>query len=173
MVSQAAGLPIEDIKWHMPNTATSPDAGTTSGSRQTTLTGEAARRAARPAAARPLCRQGPALRRNEPCQRLPGRRNGRKRIARYGCRPLQPQRLRCPQRSGIHRRIPGKTDKMGADVPHPVSHVAYGYATHVCILNDDGTIRKMVAATTSAASSTARAWKARSKAAPSWAAVMP
>ena len=40
----------------------------------------------------------------------------------------------------------GKTDKMGADVPHPVSHVAYGYATHVCILNDDGTIRKMVAA---------------------------
>ena len=40
----------------------------------------------------------------------------------------------------------GKTDKMGADVPHPVSHVAYGYATHVCILNEDGTIRKMVAA---------------------------
>ena len=35
---------------------------------------------------------------------------------------------------------------MGADVPQPVSHVAYGYATHVCILNDDGTIRKMVAA---------------------------
>lgn len=46
IVSQAAGLPIEDIKWHMPNTATAPDAGTTSGSRQTTLTGEAARRAA-------------------------------------------------------------------------------------------------------------------------------
>lgn len=33
IVSQAAGLPIEAIKWHMPNTATSPDAGTTSGSR--------------------------------------------------------------------------------------------------------------------------------------------
>ncbi|MFR6642863.1 MAG: selenium-dependent xanthine dehydrogenase, partial [Megasphaera sp.] len=47
IVSQAAGLPIEAIKWHMPNTATSPDAGTTSGSRQTTLTGEAARRAAK------------------------------------------------------------------------------------------------------------------------------
>ena len=40
----------------------------------------------------------------------------------------------------------GKTDKMGADVANPVSHVAYGYATHVCILNEDGTIRKMVAA---------------------------
>ena len=39
-----------------------------------------------------------------------------------------------------------KTDKMGADVPNPVSHVAYGYATQLCILNEDGTIKKMVAA---------------------------
>lgn len=39
-----------------------------------------------------------------------------------------------------------RTDKMGADVPNPVSHVAYGYATQLCILNDDGTIRKIVAA---------------------------
>ena len=35
---------------------------------------------------------------------------------------------------------------MGSDVPNPVSHVAYGYATQVCILNEDGTIQKMVAA---------------------------
>ena len=27
-----------------------------------------------------------------------------------------------------------------------MSHVAYGYATHVCILKEDGTIQKMVAA---------------------------
>ena len=27
-----------------------------------------------------------------------------------------------------------KTDKLGADVPNPVSHVAYGYATQMCIL---------------------------------------
>ena len=40
----------------------------------------------------------------------------------------------------------GKTDKMGSDVPNPVSHVAYGYATQVCVLNEDGTIKKMVAA---------------------------
>ena len=39
-----------------------------------------------------------------------------------------------------------KTDKMGADVPNPVSHVAYGYATQLCVLNEDGTIKKMVAA---------------------------
>jgi selenium-dependent xanthine dehydrogenase len=40
----------------------------------------------------------------------------------------------------------GKTDPLGAAVPHPVSHIAYGYATHVCILNDEGGIEKMVAA---------------------------
>ena len=27
-----------------------------------------------------------------------------------------------------------KTDPLGAPVPNPVSHVAYGYATQVCIL---------------------------------------
>ncbi len=26
-----------------------------------------------------------------------------------------------------------KTDPLGANVPNPVSHVAYGYATQVCI----------------------------------------
>ena len=40
-----------------------------------------------------------------------------------------------------------KTDKLGADVPNPVSHVAYGYATQMCILNKKtGRIEKMVAA---------------------------
>ena len=28
-----------------------------------------------------------------------------------------------------------KTDPLGANVPNPVSHVAYGYATQVCILD--------------------------------------
>ena len=40
-----------------------------------------------------------------------------------------------------------KTDKLGADVPNPVSHVAYGYATQVCVLNrKTGRIEKMIAA---------------------------
>ena len=40
-----------------------------------------------------------------------------------------------------------KTDKLGADVPNPVSHVAYGYATQLCILNKNtGLMEKMVAA---------------------------
>ncbi len=146
IVSEAAGLPIEAIKWHMPNTATSPDAGTTSGSRQTTLTGEAARRAAKQLR-RDLFRvngltyegtirpsdylEGVTVEQESPTTesvRFTGSDldalNGREYIGEYL----------------------GKTDKMGADVANPVSHVAYGYATHVCILNEDGTIRKMVAA---------------------------
>ena len=40
-----------------------------------------------------------------------------------------------------------KTDPLGADVPNPVSHVAYGYATQLCILDEEtGYIKKMVAA---------------------------
>ncbi|MFA5456987.1 MAG: selenium-dependent xanthine dehydrogenase [Synergistaceae bacterium] len=38
------------------------------------------------------------------------------------------------------------TDKMGSDKPHPVSHISYGYATHLVILNEDGKIKKIVAA---------------------------
>lgn len=40
----------------------------------------------------------------------------------------------------------GKTDPLGADVPNPVSHIAYGYATQVCILNEEGKIEQMIAA---------------------------
>ena len=40
----------------------------------------------------------------------------------------------------------GKTDPLGADVPNPVSHIAYGYATQICILDEDGKIQQMVAA---------------------------
>ena len=40
----------------------------------------------------------------------------------------------------------GKTDPLGADVPNPVSHIAYGYATQVCILNEEGKIEQIIAA---------------------------
>ena len=38
------------------------------------------------------------------------------------------------------------TDKLGADKEFPVSHVGYGYATQLCILNDDGTVKELVGA---------------------------
>lgn len=39
-----------------------------------------------------------------------------------------------------------KTDKIGADVPDPKPHIAYGYATHVCVLNEEGKVDKVYAA---------------------------
>ena len=40
----------------------------------------------------------------------------------------------------------GVTDPMGSDKPYPISHLAYGYATQVVILDDAGKVEKVVAA---------------------------
>ena len=39
----------------------------------------------------------------------------------------------------------GVTDRLGSDKPNPVSHIAYGYATHVVELNEDGTVKRVTA----------------------------
>ena len=39
----------------------------------------------------------------------------------------------------------GITDKMGSDKPNPVSHIAYGYATHVVELDENGLIARVTA----------------------------
>lgn len=104
---------LERVVYHQPNTAMAPDSGTTSGSRQTLVTGEAARRA--------------ALKVNEALAAQDG-----------DWSKLEGQEF--------YAEYLAKTDKMGTPVPNPVSHVAYGYATQVCILNEDGTVKQMVAA---------------------------
>jgi hypothetical protein len=38
------------------------------------------------------------------------------------------------------------TDKLGADVPFPKSHVAYGFAAHVVVLDDEGRVKEVYAA---------------------------
>lgn len=40
----------------------------------------------------------------------------------------------------------GVTDKIGSDKQNPVSHIAYGYATHLVILDDDNRVKTVVAA---------------------------
>lgn len=40
----------------------------------------------------------------------------------------------------------GKTDPMNSDKLNPISHVAYSYATHVVLLNEQGKVEKVVAA---------------------------
>jgi len=40
-----------------------------------------------------------------------------------------------------------KTDPLGADVPNPVSHVAYGYATQLCVVDrETGRVKRLVGA---------------------------
>lgn len=46
----------------------------------------------------------------------------------------------------FHQEYTGITDKLGSELEHPVSHVAYGYATHLVELNEDGTIKQVIAA---------------------------
>ena len=111
VLSETTGLTLDEIEYCRPNTSMAPDSGTTSGSRQTLVTGEAARRA--------------ALKR---------------------CEDLKEHSLSGLEGKEYYGEYLAKTDKMGADVPNPVSHVAYGYATQLCALNEDGTVKKMAAA---------------------------
>ncbi len=106
MVAETTGLGREKIRNMGANSEVAPDSGTTSGSRQTLITGEAVRMAAADLNEE-LLKAGGDLSRLE----------GREFFAEF----FDP------------------TDKLGADVPYPKSHVAYGFATHVVILGYSGT----------------------------------
>ena len=111
IVCETTGLPRESVVYAPPNTGNSPDSGTTSGSRQTLITGEAARRAS-------------ALL-NEALAKKP---------------------LSALEGEEYYAEYLAKTDPLGSDKPNPVSHVAYGYATQVAILGEDGKLKKIIAA---------------------------
>ena len=111
IVCETTGLPRESVVYAPPNTGNSPDSGTTSGSRQTLITGEAARRAS-------------ALL-NEALAKKP---------------------LFALEGEEYYAEYLAKTDPLGSDKPNPVSHVAYGYATQVAILGEDGKLKKIIAA---------------------------
>lgn len=113
MVVTNTDLKREDIVYERSNTWIAPDSGTTSGSRQTLVTGEACRRA---------------------CDMFMEAKKGGKSL-----KDLKGQEF--------YAEYLAKTDPLGANVPNPVSHVAYGYATQMCILDPKtGKIEKMIAA---------------------------
>lgn len=112
MIAQSSGLPIDKIEYCAPDTASAPNAGNTTASRQTLFTGEAAVRAAKMLKA--------DLEKVGELEKL----NGKEYLGEYT----------------------GYTDKIGSDKDTPVSHIAYGYATHLVILDDDGKIKQVVAA---------------------------
>jgi selenium-dependent xanthine dehydrogenase len=111
IVAESTGLPKAAIGIHAPDTMVTPNSGTSTASRQTLITGEAARRA------------GDALKEE-----------------------LNNHSLAELEGNEYYREYDCVTDSMTSDKPNRVSHVAYGYATQVVILGDDGRVRKVVAA---------------------------
>ena len=113
MVAETLNLPKSKIVSMGSNSELAPDSGTTSGSRQTLISGEAIRRV--------------SLELKKELDEVGGdlnKLNGRDYYAEY----FEP------------------TDKLGADVPNPKSHVAYGFATHLVVLDDEGKVTKVFAA---------------------------
>ena len=113
ILSETAGLRRVQMRNMGSSSELAPDSGTTSGSRQTLITGEAVRIAAADLK-KALDGVGGDLSALE----------GREFFAEF----FDP------------------TDKLGADKPNPKSHVAYGFATHVVVLDDDGRVKEVWAA---------------------------
>ena len=111
MCCDQLGLKQQDIVYERSNTFEAPDSGTTSGSRQTLITGEACRRA---------------------CTDLK--------------KALEGKVLSDLNGTEYYGEYLAKTDPLGAPVPNPVSHVAYGYATQLCELDEDGKVKLLAAA---------------------------
>lgn len=61
-------------------------------------------------------------------------------------RSLEGRTLRDLEGVDFRAEYTGITDKLGSPKEHPVSHIAYGYATHLVELDDEGRISRVVAA---------------------------
>ena len=118
---EALGLPPEYFFVEPPDTAQTPDSGTTTASRQSLFTGEATRQAAlklKAALDKAQCAKGGKL--EESLTTLLGQE--------------------------FYGEYSGVTDPMGSGKPNPVSHVAYSYAATVAILDSEGRVEKLAAA---------------------------
>ena len=113
MVVEATGMGLEKVRYMGCSSELAPDSGTTSGSRQTLITGEAVRMAAADIKAA-LDAAGGDL------ERLEGQ--------------------------VFYEEFFDPTDPLSSAKPNPKSHVAYGFATHVVILDDDGKVKEVHAA---------------------------
>lgn len=108
---QVTGLGREEIVYMAAETIDAPDSGTTSGSRQTLVTGEALRRA---------------------CEDM--------------MKDLSGHSLSDLNGKEYYGEYLAATDPMGSPKKNPVSHVAYGYATQVVLLDEKGLVEQVIAA---------------------------
>ncbi|MCL2627153.1 MAG: selenium-dependent xanthine dehydrogenase [Oscillospiraceae bacterium] len=115
MVCETIGISADMVVVEPPDTTRTPNAGTTTASRQTLFSGEAAI-----IAARNLLEALGTVKKP------------------YDFTSLEGQEF--------YGEYNPHTDPMGSDKPHPVSHVAYGYATQVAQLDEEGKLIKITAA---------------------------
>ena len=158
-VAEACGLPLHCIANGECSTENAPDSGTTSGSRQTVVTGEAVRGAAfllrdamldieagKSAPAAPVNAHGDGVK----IEYDDGRAyqlHTQELVAGQGMHPQDPAAaIKALEGCEFGYVYLEPTDKLGADVPNPKSHICYGFATHVVILDDDGRVSEVYAA---------------------------
>jgi len=147
MISEGVGIDADAICWHHPNTSMAPDAGVTSGSRQTLVTGEAGRRASK--MLRKALFEAKGLTYASTKHHSPYLENVviEEEMPETAAVTFTVADLELLEGRDFLGEYLAKTDPMGTSgKENPVSHVAYGYAVDVCILNEDGTIQKVVAA---------------------------
>ena len=108
---EATGLSASLIDVELPDTAITPDSGTSTASRQTVITGETTRR-----------------------------------VSLKLKTALEGHTLKELEGQEFYEEFVGVTDPMGSDKPNPISHLAYGYATQVVVLDDEGKVKKVFAA---------------------------
>lgn len=113
MMAETTGFDIDKLVLANVSSETSPDSGTTSGSRQTVLTGEAVR-----GAAAAFMDAYKAV--GEDISKLEGEE--------YFYEYFEP------------------TDPLASDKPNPKSHICYGFATHVVVLDEEGKVKDVYAA---------------------------
>lgn len=113
MVAELTGLTRWDIDNKGCNSELAPDSGTTSGSRQTLVSGEALRMAS-------VDLKSAMDEVDGDLTKLEGRE--------------------------FHAEYYEATDKLGADLPNPKSHICYGFATHVVVIDDSGKVKEVHAA---------------------------
>ena len=162
-VAEAIGLPKSVIVNGECSTENAPDSGTTSGSRQTVVTGEAVRgvafllrdalldiEAGKEVSSEPVEAHGDGktivYSDGRPYEGV-GYADGKALVAGAGIHPKDPV-------AGL-KKLEGyefryvyfePTDKLGADKPNPKSHICYAFATTCVVLDDEGKVTDVYAA---------------------------
>lgn len=158
-VAEAVGLPRSLIENGECSTEYAPDSGTTSGSRQTVITGESVRGAAfllRDAMlayerdgtlpVTPLRAKGNGIRATLE-DGTPVSADPDELIAGRGHHPMRPvEDLAALEGREFFYEYFEPTDRLGADKPNPKSHICYAYATTAAVLDEDGKVSDVYAA---------------------------